>query len=125
MVLTENLYLTIYMRTQYLIIRFLILVNTRNIYIMLRNSQTHNFYGVCLYSSILIHLRALNGHVYTNYKWQVTTWYHTHIMFTHIYITCPHFIIRNILLDFGSTTIIHFYNIYHNHRNNNILAPLD
>ena len=73
MVLAEDLYLTISIKAQYLNIWFLILINTRNIYIMLRILQTYNLCGICLCSSILMHLRAINGQVYTNYKWQDTT----------------------------------------------------
>jgi len=61
--INQNLYFTISIRTHHLIVRFSILVNTRNIYMMFRISQTHNLCGIRLCAIILIHLQTLIGHV--------------------------------------------------------------
>jgi len=61
--INQNLYFTISIRTQHLIVRFPTLVNTRNICMMLRIPQTHNLCGIRLCAIILIHLQTLNGHV--------------------------------------------------------------
>ena len=50
--INQNLYFTISIRTQHLIVRFSILVNTRNVYMMLRISQTHNLCGIRLCATI-------------------------------------------------------------------------
>jgi len=88
MVLTKNLYFIISIRTQYLIVRFSFLVNTRNIYMMLRIQQTHNLCGIYLYATILIHLQALNG--------QVIRILNSNSQFDIIPVLCSHTHIRNI-----------------------------
>jgi len=81
----------------------------------MKNKTSTWYLSIFIYINTLMSIRVING------KTQLDII----PVLCYIYITRPQFIIRDILLDFGSTTIIPFYNIYHNHRNNNILAPLD
>ena len=104
MVLAEDLYLTISIKAQRLIIRFLILVISHNIYTMLRIPQTHNLCGICLCATILIHLQALNGHVIQTLN--------NNSQFGIIPVLCSHIHIRNISVIHYSDTLFGFW--FHN-----------